>query len=84
MLTRDSIELIQCPTERMIADYFTKPLQGSLFRKMRDIIIGITNFPEEESVRYTQNMSLKLSGSSIDTGTKLVTKHSTRMISTEG
>jgi hypothetical protein len=26
----------------MIADFFTKPLQGSLFRKMRAYIMGIT------------------------------------------
>lgn len=25
----------------MIADYYTKPLQGNLFRKMRDLIQGI-------------------------------------------
>ena len=28
----------------MIADFFTKPLQGKLFRKFRDIIMGITHF----------------------------------------
>ena len=30
-----------CPTESMIADYFTKPLQGALFFKLRDAIMGI-------------------------------------------
>ena len=25
----------------MVADYFTKPLQGSLFRKFRDLIMNI-------------------------------------------
>ena len=29
-----------CPTHLMLADYFTKPLQGSQFRKFRDIIMG--------------------------------------------
>ena len=29
-----------CPTEHMIADYFTKPLQGSLFKKFRDRIMN--------------------------------------------
>ena len=24
----------------MLADYYTKPLQGKLFRKMRDVIMG--------------------------------------------
>ena len=30
-----------CPTLDMIADYFTKPLQGSQFRRFRNIILGI-------------------------------------------
>ena len=29
-----------CPTEDMIADFFTKPLQGSLFRKLRALIMN--------------------------------------------
>ena len=42
MLSRKKIELIHFPIERMVADYYTKPLQGSLLRKMRDIVMGIT------------------------------------------
>jgi Reverse transcriptase (RNA-dependent DNA polymerase) len=30
-----------CPTEEMVSDYFTKPLQGTLFRKMRDLIMNV-------------------------------------------
>jgi hypothetical protein len=30
-----------CPTLDMIRDYFTKPLQGSLFRKFRNTILGV-------------------------------------------
>ena len=41
----------------MIADYFTKPLQGSLFRKMRDIIMGVTSFPVEERVEIRDEKS---------------------------
>jgi len=29
-----------CPTEKMVADFFTKPLQGKLFRYFRDFILG--------------------------------------------
>ena len=29
-----------CPTGDMIADYFTKPLQGTLFNKFRAVIMG--------------------------------------------
>ena len=31
-----------CPTGDMIADFFTKPLQGSLFCHMRDAVMGTT------------------------------------------
>ena len=29
-----------CPTELMLADFFTKPLQGSLFKKFRRVVMG--------------------------------------------
>jgi hypothetical protein len=47
---QENIEPMHCPTERMIADFFTKPLQGALCRKMRDIIMGLSPFPVEECV----------------------------------
>mmetsp|Transcript_14374 Transcript_14374/g.26989 ORF Transcript_14374/g.26989 Transcript_14374/m.26989 type:complete len:340 (+) Transcript_14374:90-1109(+) len=39
-LESENIKVEYCPTEFMIADFFTKPLQGSLFRKFRDVIQG--------------------------------------------
>jgi hypothetical protein len=30
-----------CPTEDMLSDYFTKPLQGALFRKLRNLIMNV-------------------------------------------
>ena len=30
-----------CPTREMVADFFTKPLQGSQFYKLRDLIKNI-------------------------------------------
>jgi hypothetical protein len=36
----ETIDVQHCPTEQMLADFFTKPLQGSLFRKFRDVIMG--------------------------------------------
>jgi len=36
----EGIEIKYCPTEIMIADFFTKPLQGNFFRKFRDVILG--------------------------------------------
>ena len=37
---RNKIDIQYCPTEEMLADFYTKPLQGSLFRKFRAIIMG--------------------------------------------
>jgi len=41
--------VIYCPTEQMLADFFTKPLQGSLFIKFKRIIMG------QEHVRILKN-----------------------------
>ena len=40
-----------CPTIDMIAEYFTKPLQGSQFRRFRNVILGIQ---EVDTPRYNQ------------------------------
>ena len=40
----------------MIADYYTKPLQGSLFKNMRDILMGLAPFPDEERVRLSEKV----------------------------
>ena len=39
------IRIEHCPTGIMVADYFTKPLQGVLFRTMRDMIMGKSEIP---------------------------------------
>ena len=38
---KGDVSEVWCPTGDMIADYATKPLQGSLFKKFRDEIMGI-------------------------------------------
>ena len=37
----ENIKIEHCRTDIMLADFFTKPLQG-LFRKFRDVILGLT------------------------------------------
>ena len=53
------LSIVHCPTEIMLVDFFTKPLQGSLFRKFRDVLVGYkhtstlvmpTKQPSEERV----------------------------------
>ena len=36
----ENIDIRHCPTLQMLADFFTKPLQGNLFKKFRDVILG--------------------------------------------
>ena len=38
---KGDVSVVWCPTGDMIADYATKPLQGSLFKKFRDHIMGL-------------------------------------------
>jgi hypothetical protein len=49
-IERENIDIKYCPTEIMIADFYTKPLQGKLFKKMRDILMGLAPYPIEERV----------------------------------
>ena len=41
-----------CLTELMLADFFTKPLQGAKFIEFRDIIMGnaLNEYPTQERV----------------------------------
>ena len=52
---KDEIEVIFCPTERMFADFVTKPLLGYAFIRMRDVMTGISDlsslFASKEGVR---------------------------------
>jgi hypothetical protein len=40
-----------CGTDDMIADYFTKPLQGRQFMKFRDLILGIADIDSTDQIR---------------------------------
>jgi hypothetical protein len=43
------VEIEWCPTKEMVADFMTKPLQGSHFRRMRDLIMGMTSVKRSKS-----------------------------------
>jgi hypothetical protein len=38
---KGDVSLVWCPTGDMVGDFMTKPLQGALFRKFRDQIMGV-------------------------------------------
>jgi hypothetical protein len=44
--SKEEVSVVWCPTGNMIGDYATNPLQGALFRKFRDHIMGVT--PERD------------------------------------
>ena len=37
-----------CPTGEMMGDFLTKPLQGSAFRKFRDLMMEVVPQPDPE------------------------------------
>ena len=38
---RENMKILHWPTYRMVADFFTKALQGELYRSFRNVIMGI-------------------------------------------
>jgi hypothetical protein len=42
------VKVEYCPTGDMLADFFTKPLQGSSFRKFREQILNLKSDPAPE------------------------------------
>ena len=39
-IKQGKLDIKRCPTDRMVADYFTKPLQGKQFHRLRRVIMG--------------------------------------------
>ena len=37
---KKDLEIEHCPTDMMLEDFFTKPLQGSKFQYFRNLILG--------------------------------------------
>ena len=47
---KKEVSIEHCPTGEMLADFFTKPLQGELFRKFRAAILNLENGSPQESL----------------------------------
>jgi hypothetical protein len=58
-ISKGELKVQGCPTTDMIADYMTRPLQGKLFRRFRDLIIGLET-PAERIVRLDDKTCLVL------------------------
>jgi hypothetical protein len=44
------VEKKWCPTKDMVADFMTKPLQGSHSRRLRDLIMGMTSIKRSKNL----------------------------------
>ena len=41
-IAKGEIQIDHCGSSHMIADYFTKPLQGSLFKTFRELMLNVS------------------------------------------
>ena len=63
-ISKGEVRVEWCPTKDMVADFMTKPLQGSAFRKFRDLIMGSLSVKEANKLITRDTVS----------GTVLITK----------
>jgi hypothetical protein len=54
-ITQKEVRVEYCPTQAMIADFFTKPLQGVLFREFRDFIMNVSADTDPQNHRSVLN-----------------------------
>ena len=57
-IAKGELSVEWCPTVQKIADFMTKPLQGALFRKFRDIIMGIEVIKPGKAVSEKSNKAV--------------------------
>jgi hypothetical protein len=49
-ISKGEVRVEWCPTKDMIADFMSKPLQGHLFKKFRDLIMGVTPLSRRKEI----------------------------------
>ena len=45
-ISKGRVKVVWCPTGDMTEDFYTKPLQGAMFRNFRDNIMGMVIQPD--------------------------------------
>jgi hypothetical protein len=53
------VEIKWCPTKEMVADFMTKPLQGSHFRRLLDLIMETTSITKRKNPSKSNTRSLE-------------------------
>ncbi len=49
-IAKGEVRVEWCPTKEMVADFMTKPLQGSAFKRFRDLIMGSLSMKEAKQI----------------------------------
>ena len=50
-IEKGDVSMTWCPTEDMTGDFWTKPLQGALFKRFRDLIMGVVPHPKPRGIK---------------------------------
>ena len=61
VLNRENMEEQHGHTKQMIADFYTKPLLGEHYYKLRNIIMEHDTLPVEEGVEMSDNLAADIS-----------------------
>jgi len=59
LIQRGIVKIEHCKTEDMIADFFTKPLQGERFRILRDVILNRETISDSQYKSVLGNSNVK-------------------------
>ena len=59
------LKMVCCPTNEMVADFFTKPLQGRKFKKFRNVTVNIPDQEEISQKKKLNECTCKSNGSSV-------------------
>jgi hypothetical protein len=53
------IKIKLCPTKEMVANFMTKPLQGSHFTRLRDLIMGMASIKKAKNPSMSKPTIIK-------------------------
>jgi hypothetical protein len=70
------VEIEGCPTKEMVADFMTKPLQGSHFRILRNQIMGMASIKKAKNASMSKSRLLEEN----KTARKLVSSSSVKVM----
>ena len=64
-IQNEELKVVHCPTDEMVADFFTKPLQGRKLKKFRSVIMKIPDQEEISQKKKLNEHTRKSSNSSV-------------------